>query len=100
MSLEPTFEYFLESKGSQFTIYFAAETGLPADLHEVNRLPVLKERDIKPFSLIFVTHQKGVYYGQGTYLLADDYGNEFPVFLVPVGPQPETNRMQYEAVFN
>jgi hypothetical protein len=100
MSFQPTLDYFLESKGSVFTIFFAGEDGLPAELHEVNLLPVLKERDVRPFSLIFLTQQKGHYYAQGTFLLSDRQGNRFPVFLVPVGPQLETGRMQYEAVFN
>ncbi len=100
MSFQPTLEYFLESKGSMFTIFFTADNGLPAEMHEVNELPVLKESDIRPFSLIFLTWQNNQYYGQGTFLLADGQGNRFPVFLVPVGPQPETGRMQYEAIFN
>ncbi len=100
MSFQPTLEYFLERKGSVFTIFFTGEIGFAAELHEVNELPVLKERDIKPFSLIFLTHQVGQYYGQGTFLIAQERGHRFPVFLVPVGPQPDTGRMQYEAVFN
>lgn len=49
-----------------------------------------------PFSLLFHGPAED-YLRQGTYLIRHDAIGEFPLFLVPLGP--EQGRMRYEAIF-
>lgn len=49
-----------------------------------------------PFSLLFHGPVEN-YLRQGTYLIRHDAIGEFPLFLVPLGP--EQGRMRYEAIF-
>jgi len=52
-----------------------------------------------PFTLVFVG-EVDAHLPQATYVLRHDAMGEVTIFLVPIGPEPDSGRMRYEAVFN
>lgn len=51
----------------------------------------------EPFSLIFLGPPQSPYLPQGTYRFVHPQLGNLDIFIVPIGPQ--TDRMQYQAVF-
>lgn len=80
-----------------FSIHFAPEVTLPAELISVVAWGSETEKYRQPFTLEFRTAQKNEYYQQGTFIVLHPSVGELPIFLVPIGADAEG--MRYEAVF-
>lgn len=92
---------FEPHEGTVFTVVNVdQEGGHPIELAEVIRVepqPGAPRQD--PFTLVFAGSTEA-YLPQGTYVLRHDDLGDVTIFLVPTGPDAESGRMQYEAVFN
>lgn len=81
-----------------FPIRFTHEVTLPAELIQVTEVNSYSPVERKPFSLVFRTAQKTEYYQQTICVLQHPEKGDMPIFLVPLGLDPEG--MRYEAVFS
>jgi hypothetical protein len=52
-----------------------------------------------PFALHFVSEEEGPFLPQGIHRLERTGARALDIFVVPVGPDPATRRMTYEAIF-
>lgn len=83
---------------NEVTIHFREDYILKAAIISVIAgMPYAKSARI-PFSVIFRTELKDIYFSQGTYPIIHPTKGIVPVFLVPLGP--DDKGMKYEAVFN
>jgi hypothetical protein len=87
---------FAGREGETFRIRTTAPEAIETTLAEVTASPPEKER---PFSILFHGPIDPVL-PQGTYEFEHESLGTFTLFIVPVGPDPSRQRMQYEAVFN
>jgi len=87
---------FAARLGETFIVH--PESGDPVTLvlTEVSRASEPVER---PFTLLFHAPD-GAVLTQRTYEVENAAMGRFDLFLVPVGPDPETRWLRYEAVFN
>jgi len=87
---------FSGSEGDTFRL--RVETGERADLVLVEATARDTERP-RPFSLVF-EGPGDLSLRQGRYAFEHETIGAFELFIVPIGPNPETGRLRYEAVFN
>jgi aromatic ring-cleaving dioxygenase len=52
-----------------------------------------------PFALHFASEEEGPFLPQGIHRLERRGARALDIFIVPVGPDPVTRRMTYEAIF-
>ncbi len=96
MSTTLTRATFAVHEGETFRIRIDGGTVVELTLVEVS---ALRPDGDRPFSLLFAG-AADTDLRQGTYHLEHDSAGPFDLFLVPVGPDPETHRMRYESIFN
>ena len=98
--MELTQETFRALQGETFKIRFSDEQLLNGKLVEVRGLSMNKDDVRQPFSLLFIVDQENQYFTQSIFdIFHPDLGT-VSIFMVPLGPDADTNRMRYEAVFN
>ncbi|NND33141.1 MAG: hypothetical protein HKN76_11170 [Saprospiraceae bacterium] len=88
--------------GQKLKIRFAEEVVLEASVAKVTQLG---QSDIEAsgppaMSVIFETDQQDQYYSQSSVEVIFDKEITAIIFLVPLGPNKQGDKMQYEAVFN
>lgn len=92
---------FLDNVGTEFTV--TGELGghaLVLELVSVTPLPSTGVgQRAEPFSLEFRGPDEPLL-EQRIHALKHDELGDLDLFLVPLGPDPETGRMRYEAIFN
>jgi hypothetical protein len=88
---------FAESLRTTFHIQISETERLPLELIEVNELNYTPK--LEQFSLIFAASLSPVLI-QRLYQLEHEKLGPLRLFLVPVGPDAEGQRMRYEAAFN
>jgi hypothetical protein len=85
--------------GTTFTVT-EVEGGFPLELAKATATtPHEHQPRQDPFTLLF-TGPPDMVLHQGTYTMAHDGLGEVVIFVVPVGPDPESAKMRYEAIFN
>ena len=99
--MDAEYKDFLDNVATEFTV--AEEFGgnaLVLELVSVTPLPStgLGQR-AEPFSLEFLGPNEPLL-EQRIHSLENDELGGLELFLVPLGPDPETGRMRYEAIFN
>jgi hypothetical protein len=95
-----TREFFEPALGTNFEIPFDDGSRHPLELSEIRNVFVGGNREGKrqAFALSFLG-AKDKYAKQGTYPLLHPELGRLSFFLVPLGPDKQSGRMQYEAVF-
>jgi hypothetical protein len=94
-----TIEDFLPSIDQDFSIRLANGGIYSITLKKIEQLhkPIeISERS--PFSLLFVNPERTSFLPQGTYQIQNSEMGIMDIFLVPIGP--DTDNMQYEAIFS
>ncbi len=94
LSLE-TFKPLLQST---FELPFQDAENWELILTEVKEFPDIEGQPRKRFSLVFQTSHTDQYLQQATYLLRHADLGEIHLFMVPLGPGPQTGFL-YESVF-
>jgi hypothetical protein len=96
-----TVDVFESHLGTVFTALDRdQEGGYPLELVAATRVepqPAAPRQD--PFELAFESDGEP-YLGQGTYEFRHDALGTLTMFVVPMGPDPTSGRMRYQAVFN
>jgi hypothetical protein len=95
-----TREFFEPALGTSFEIRFDDGTAHSIELSEVRNVFVGGNRDGKrqAFALSFLG-AKDKYLKQGIYPLVHPALGRLSFFVVPLGPDRHSGRMQYEAIF-
>lgn len=94
-----THEQFANHRGERFRLKRGDAPQLDVTLAEVQALrESSKGGDREPFSLTFVGPAEPAL-PQQIYPVEHPELGELEMFLVPIGPDPETQGMRYEAVF-
>ena len=100
MKLEnATREIFAECLGTRFRILPESGAPVEVELIEATALPAWSKKPARrePFSLIF-RGPRDLLLPQRTYNVEHDKLGTFPLFFVPIGPDPQG--LLYQAVFN
>ena len=93
-------ELFEPRVGQKFSVLFEdPNEKLDIELVEVSRLPETGIGRPEPFSLLFLGSSNELL-PQNTYRLHNEDTGEIDIFIVPLGPDPETKRLRYEAIFS
>lgn len=99
----PTHQAFTHCIGNQFRVRIQQDHSIYLVLQSVSSLlesPLsTPSQIIEHFSVIFVCEEE-VQLPQQTYIFAHDALGEFAIFIVPIGPDRITKKMQYQAIFN
>ncbi len=90
---------FEEHQGTTFRIDRGDGSPLEVVLQQVRRLEPHPGPRAEPFSAYFLGPQSPLL-PQRIYPVAHDRLGTLDLFLVPLGPDPKTGGMLYEAVFN
>jgi hypothetical protein len=99
MADEYTLGDFVPHVGTTFTVT-EVEGGFPLELASADPAKAFENQPRQdPFVLLFHGRPDAVLH-QGTYTLAHDALGQVAIFVVPIGPDSETGKMRYEAVFN
>lgn len=95
-----TREFFEPAVGTHFDIPFDDGTRHPLELNEIRNVFVGGNREGKrqAFALSFLG-AKDKYLKQGIYPLHHAELGQLSFFVVPLGPDRQSGRMQYEAIF-
>ena len=93
------YEYFNARLNNEFRIVFAPGHEHAAKLIEVTKLPEVPGQKREPFSLLFQTDLRDHYFNQGVFTVKDQQ-DELTLFLVPVGQDPQSGAVNYQAIFN
>jgi len=90
---------FEEHQGTPFRIDHGGDSSLEVVLHQVRRHEPHPGPRAEPFSAYFLG-PKSPLLPQRIYQVAHDQLGTLNLFLVPLGPDPKTGGLLYEAVFN
>jgi hypothetical protein len=90
---------FETHQGTSFRIGLGGDSTLELVLQQVRRLEPHPGPRAVPFSAYFLG-PRSPQLPQRIYTVAHDQMGIFDLFLVPLGPDPKTGGMLYEAVFN
>jgi hypothetical protein len=85
--------------GTTFHIHDGGESPIEVTLQELKRHEVHPGPRPEPFSLYFLGPLRPIL-PQSIYRMEHEALGTMEIFLVPVGPDPKRQGMQYEAVFN
>jgi hypothetical protein len=94
-----TADDFRPRVGSTYRLHLAAGSPVDVVLSEVTELQASPEAPRTPFSLEFVASEPGPWDPQGIRRFEDPDGQVLEIFIVPLGPHPESGGMRYQAVF-
>jgi hypothetical protein len=94
-----TADDFRPRMGSTYRLHLEAGTSVDVVLSEVREHQGPPDAPRAPFSLEFVATEPGPWDPQGIRRFEDPDGQELEIFIVPLGPHPESGGMRYEAVF-
>ena len=91
-----------KATGQKLRIRFTDEETLEAVVAKVTQLgrPDDVGSDPASMSVIFETNQQNQYYSQSSVEVIFDDETTAVIFLVPLGPNQDGGKMQYEAIFN
>lgn len=93
------YEYFNALLKHDLIIEFATGHEHAARLVEVTKLPDVPGQKRAPFSLLFLTDLRDQYFEQGIFTIKNE-DEDMSIFLVPVGFDPKTGGVLYQAIFN
>jgi hypothetical protein len=105
MTFKPlTISDFSPHLHSKFYIHYNEENEnsapLAAELLEVEELKYDRGKGLgKAFSLIFLGNAESIL-PQKLYQIKHDAMGVNTIFIVPIGPEPTSKRMRYQAIFN
>ncbi len=91
-------ESFETCLGHRFAVTVGAVTR-EVTLAQVQSLGTRSPGARESFSLTFESDDPG-HWPQGTYDIAHPSHGSAAIFLVPIGPDPQSTRMRYQAIFS
>lgn len=99
MPLLLTREGFDACLGQRFDMVAGPDASRAVALTRVTPLATHANAARESFSLIFESDEPDAW-PQGNYDVTHATLGSAPIFLVPIGPDPESKRMRYQAIFN
>lgn len=95
-----TRDLFADKVGQSFDLLINDGSRHPLELAEVRDVFAGGQREGKrqPFALAFLGSSTA-YVNQAIHILEHPTLGRLSIFLVPLGPAPQSRRMQYEAIF-